>query len=53
MEEYALKTKALKDVMANAMIKRNETDAEWLRYGDTSAEVTNALNQYPDNFIAL
>ena len=53
MEEYALKTKALKDVMANAMIKRNETDAEWLRYGDTSAEVTNVLNQYPDNFIAL
>lgn len=53
MEEYALKTKALKEVMQNAMIKRNETDPEWVRYGDTSQEVTNAANQFPDNFIAL
>ncbi len=52
MEEYALKTKALKEVMQNAMIKRNETDPEWVRYGDTSQEVTNAANQFPDNFIA-
>lgn len=53
MEEYALKTKALKDVMANAMIKRNDSDAEWMRYGDVSAEVVNAMNQYPDSYIAL
>ncbi|MCI9130015.1 MAG: hypothetical protein HFJ65_06905 [Eggerthellaceae bacterium] len=53
MEEYALKTKALRDVMENAMIKRNETDTEWLRYGDTNVEVVNAQNQYPDNFMAL
>lgn len=53
MEEYALKTKALKDVMQNAMIKRNETDAEWVRYGDVNAEVANAANQFPDSFTAL
>ncbi len=53
MEEYALKTKALRDVMANAMIKRRDTDAEWVRYGDVSQEVTSAMNQYPDSYIAL
>lgn len=53
MEEYALKTKALKDVMANAMIKRTDKDPEWVRYGDVSTEVANAMNQYPDNYIAL
>ena len=53
MEEYALKTKALKDVMENAMIKRSEHDAEWLRYGDTSTDVLNANKQFPDNFVTL
>lgn len=53
MEEYALKTKALKDVMENAMIKRKATDTEWLRYGDTSQDVLNANKQFPDNFITL
>ncbi len=53
MEEYALKTKALKDVMENAMIKRSEHDTEWLRYGDTSTDVLNANKQFPDNFVTL
>ncbi len=53
MEDYARKTKALKEVMENAMIKRSEYDEEWLRYGDTSSEVIQASNQYPDNFIGL
>lgn len=53
MEEYALKTKALKDVMENAMIKRSKHDAEWLRYGDTSADVLEANKQFPDNFMTL
>ncbi len=53
MEQYALKTKALKEVMENAMIKRRETDAEWLRYGDTSQDVLHANKQFPDNFVTL
>ena len=53
MEEYALKTKALKEIMENAMIKRNENDTEWLRYGDTSVDVLNANKQFPDAFINL
>ena len=53
MEEYALKTKALKEVMENAMIKRRETDEEWLRYGDTSVDVLNANKQFPDSFVSL
>lgn len=53
MEEYALKTKALKQIMENAMIKRNEHDAEWLRYGDLSQDVLNANNQFPDSFVTL
>lgn len=53
MEEYALKTKALKEIMENAMIKRKETDPEWLRYGDTSKDVLNANKQFPDSFIGL
>ena len=51
MEEYALKTKALKEIMENAMIKRRATDAEWLRYGDTSVDVLNANKQFPDAFV--
>ena len=43
MEEYAL--------MENAMIKRRAHDAEWLRYGDTSADVLNANKQFPDAFV--
>ena len=51
MEEYALKTKALKEIMENAMIKRKATDTEWLRYGDTSADVLGANKQVPDAFV--
>lgn len=51
MEEYALKTKALKEIMENAMIKRREYDTEWLRYGDTSADVLGANKQFPDAFV--
>lgn len=51
MEGYALKTKALKDVMENAMIKRTKNDTEWLRYGDTSADVLKANEQFPDAFV--
>lgn len=53
MEEYALKTKALKEVMANAMIKRKPTDQDWLRYGDISADVLNANKQFPESFVSL
>ena len=53
MESYALKTKALKQVMEDAMIKRKPTDTEWLRYGDTSADVLNANKQFPDSFVSL
>ena len=53
MEEYALKAKALRDVMENAMIKRTEKDEEWMRYGDTSKDVLDANKQFPDNFISL
>lgn len=53
MEEYALKTKALKEIMENAMIKRKESDPEWLRYGDTSQDVLNANKQFPDSFIGM
>ena len=53
MEEYARKTKALREIMENAMIKRRETDQEWLRYGDTAADVLHANKQFPDSFISL
>ena len=53
MEEYARKTKALKEIMENAMIKRKATDTEWLRYGDTSKDVLNANKQFPENFVTL
>lgn len=53
MEEYALKTKALKEIIENAMIKRKPTDTEWLRYGDTSADVLEANKQFPDSFVSL
>lgn len=53
MEEYARKTKALKEVMENAMIKRRETDEEWLRYGDTNIDVLNANKQFPDSFMSV
>ena len=53
MEEYARKTKALKEVMENARIKRKATDTEWLRYGDTSNDVLNANKQFPDSFVGL
>lgn len=53
MEEYALKTKALRDVMENAMIKRKESDPEWMRYGDASVDVLKANEQFPDSFVTL
>ena len=53
MEEYALKAKALRDVMENAMIKRTPDDKEWMRYGDTSKDVLDANKQFPDSFISL
>lgn len=53
MEEYALKAKALRDVMENAMIKRKDTDEEWMRYGDTSADVLKANEQFPESFVTL
>lgn len=53
MEDYALKTKALREVMENAMIKRSEHDTEWLRYGDASADVLEANKQFPDSFVSL
>lgn len=53
MEEYARKTKALREVMENAMIKRNENDEEWLRYGDTSVDVLKANQQFPDSFMGM
>ena len=53
MEEYARKTKALKEVMENAMIKRKETDTEWLRYGDTSSDVLKANQLFPDSFVGM
>ena len=53
MEEYARKTKALKEIMENAMIKRKPTDTEWLRYGDTSKDVLNANKQFPDSLMTL
>lgn len=53
MEEYALKTKALKEIMENAMIKRKKTDTEWLRYGDTSADVLDANKKFPEAFTTI
>lgn len=53
MEQYALKTKALKEIMENAMIKRKPTDAEWMRYGDTSVDVLEANKQFPEGFVSL
>lgn len=50
MEEYALKTKALNEIMQNAMIKRRKADEEWLRYGDVNPEVLNATENYPEAF---
>ena len=54
MEEYALKTKALKHVMENAMIKRtDDPSVEYMRYGDVSSDVLNANKQFPDSFVTL
>lgn len=54
MEEYALKTKALKDVMENAMIKRDDDpNLEYARYGDISSDVLNANKQFPEAFVSL
>ena len=51
MEQYALKTKALKFVMDNAMVKRtDDPSVDYVRYGDVSQEVQNAATQYPEAF---
>lgn len=50
LEQYALKTKALNEITANCMIRRNES-AEYVRYGDVSGDVQSAYNEYPENFI--
>lgn len=51
MEEYALKTKALKFVMDNAMVKRcDDPNVEYVRYGDVSQEVQTAAMQHPEAF---
>lgn len=54
MEEYALKTKALRDIMENAMIKReDDPNIEYTRYGDVSSDVLEANDKFPDAFVTL
>lgn len=54
MEDYARKTKALKEVMENAMIKRvDDPSIDYVRYGDVSQDVLNANKQFPDSFVNL
>lgn len=54
MEEYARKTKALKEIMENAMVKRDDDpNLEYVRYGDVSADVLNANKQFPDAFVTV
>lgn len=54
MEEYARKTKALKEIMENAMVKRvDDPNIEYVRYGDVSSDVLNANKQFPDAFVTL
>lgn len=53
MEDYALKAKALQEVMDTAMIKRRETDPEYVRYSDVSATVLDASQQHPESFIQM
>ncbi len=52
LEQYALKIKALNEIMDNAMIRRSD-DVEYVRYGDISEEVVSEYNQHPDNFITM
>ena len=55
MEEYARKTKALRDDHGKRDDQAHaETDQEWLRYGDTAARTCSQANkQFPDSFISL
>ncbi len=54
MEEYARKTKALKEIMENAMVKREDDPTlEYMRYGDVSADVLKANKQFPDAFVSM
>lgn len=49
LEEYARMTKALNEVMDNAMVKREDDDSlEWARYGDVSTTVADAIKNNPD-----
>lgn len=52
LEDYAIKTKALNEVMDNAMIRRSE-EFDYERYGDVSKNVMDAYSQSPENFISL
>ena len=54
MEDYARKTKALKEIMENAMVKRDDDPSlEYVRYGDVSTDVLNANKQFPDAFVTV
>ena len=51
MEDYARKNKALREVMENAMVKRDDDPSlEYVRYGDVSSDVLEANKQFPDAF---
>lgn len=52
MEEYAKKVKALNEVMDNAMLRRAD-NLEYVRYGDVSTNVMDAVKNNPEGFIGL
>lgn len=52
MEEYARKVKALNEVMDNAMVRRAD-NLEYVRYGDVSTNVMDAVKDNPEGFIGL
>ena len=52
LEAYALKVKAMRQVVDGAYVKRSEY-GEYVRFGDISAEVTEALQQNPESFVGL
>ena len=54
LEEYARMTKALNEVMDNAMVKReDDPNLDWARYGDVSTTVMDAMKSNPDSFIGM
>ncbi|MDY2626423.1 MAG: hypothetical protein SOV74_08930 [Coriobacteriales bacterium] len=52
LTEYALKVKALNEIMENAMIRRTD-DVEYVRYGDVSSEVARAIDADKEGFVPL